>query len=192
MASKETKAGEANAVVHWFGEGFGGLHPLLQALHCGSGDLSGEVSLQFGAGLAGVVGRRLVRRLGIPESAGPHHLNVEIGHDAANLQWNRCFDRACHVRSSFRPKGHWPDGYWIENTGPLELKLAVDVVQGGWHWRTVAVRLHGVRVPLWLIPRSSAYKRIEDDRYRFFVGFSLPMLGEVFSYSGLLEARPHE
>lgn len=191
MASMETEADEANAVTRWFGEGFGHLHPLLQALHRGSGGLSGQVSLQFGAGLAGVVGRRLVRSLGIPESAGPHHLDVEIGHDATTLQWDRCFDRTHHVRSSFRPKGHWPDGCWIENTGPLELELAVDVVEGGWYWRAVALRLHGIRVPLWLIPRSSAYKRIEDGGYRFFVGFSLPILGEVFSYSGLLEARPH-
>jgi hypothetical protein len=42
---------------------------------------------------------------------------------------------------------------------------------------------------MWLVPRSRAYKRIEDGRYRFFVGFTLPFLGEVFSYSGLLEAR---
>lgn len=191
MASTQTGADGANAVTQWFGDGFARLHPVLQALHRSSGRLSGQVSLQFGAGLAGVLGRRLTRRLGIPESAGAHQLDVTIGHDATTLQWDRCFDGVHHLRSSFRPKGRWPDGHWIESTGPLELELAVDVVEGGWHWRAIGLRLHGVRVPLWLIPRSSAYKRIEDGAYRFFVGFSLPLLGQVFSYSGLLQARPH-
>jgi hypothetical protein len=189
MPSREAEADGDNAVVQWFGDGFAQLHPLLQALHRNSGVLGGQVQLQFGKGLAGAVGRRLVRRLGVPESAGPHRLDVDIRHDATTLHWNRCFDRKHHVRSRFRPEGHWPGGHWVERTGPLEIELAVDIVEGGWHWRPLAVRVHGVRMPMWLVPRSRAYKRIEDGRYRFFVGFTLPFLGEVFSYSGLLEAR---
>lgn len=48
--------------------------------------------------------------------------------------------------------------------------------------------LHGVRMPLWLLPRTTAYKRIEAGRYRFQVAFSLPLLGTVLSYGGLLTA----
>lgn len=192
MTSTFTQAHDGNAVTMWFGENFNRLHPLLQALHRRGGKLSGPVALRFGTGLTGVLGHRLARKLGIPAVAGQHQLDVEIGHDATTLHWRRRFDLTHHVHSSFHPHGHWPDGHWIEHIGPFELKLAVDVIDGGWHWRTIAVRLHGLRVPLWLVPRSTAYKRIEEGRYRFFVGFSLPILGEVFSYSGLLETSPHE
>jgi hypothetical protein len=40
-----------------------------------------------------------------------------------------------------------------------------------------------------LFPRSDAYKRIEGGRYRFQVTFTLPLLGTVLSYAGLLESR---
>lgn len=43
-------------------------------------------------------------------------------------------------------------------------------------------------IPLWLLPRTTAYKRIENDRYHFYVGFSLPLLGTLLSYSGNLSA----
>ncbi|HEY5802459.1 MAG TPA: DUF4166 domain-containing protein [Lysobacter sp.] len=188
MAAIVAEAAPGNAVTQWFGAGFAQLHPLLQSLHLHGGRLSGQATLRFGSGLAGVLGRRMARRLGVPIQAGPHRLEVEIGHDCGTLQWNRCFDGSHWVRSSFHPSGHWPDGVWLERTGPIELALAVEVVDGGWHWRTVSLRVHGLPVPRWLVPRSTAYKHIEHDRYRFHVGFGMPLLGEVFSYSGLLRS----
>lgn len=186
MTAAATQEEDGNAVTAWFGDGFGRLHPLLQALHRDSGRLSGPIDLQFGRGLAGLVGRRIARRFGLPDAAGQHHLDVEIRHDAAALQWNRCFDRSQRLSSTFRPSGHWPDGHWIETTGPLVATLTVAVIEGGWHWRVVGIRLHGIALPRWLRPRSTAYKRIENGRYRFYVGFSLPVLGEMFRYRGLL------
>jgi hypothetical protein len=180
-------AADRNAVTAWFGSAFGLLHPLLQALHRDGGRLTGSANLQFGKGITGMLGRHLARKLGIPDVAGSHRLDVDIRHDATALYWNRQFDHAHAVRSVFRPVGHWPDGHWVENTGPLELGLRVEIEQGGWYWRAVHVRVRGVCVPLWLMPRSTAFKRIEEGRYRFHVAFSMPILGEVLSYSGLLE-----
>ena len=57
-------------VEFWFGEGFSGLHPLLQRLHRQGGVLEGEVELATGAGLAGWLGRRLAGKLGIPSVRG--------------------------------------------------------------------------------------------------------------------------
>lgn len=187
-----TGVGDGNAVTAWFGAGFADLHPLLQALHGRPSQLSGSVGLRFGKGLAGAFGRRLARRFGMPDVAGEHYLKVTIRHDEASLQWHRCFDGTHHLRSNFMPRGHWPAGYWIEKTGALELMLTVDVIEGGWYWRVIAARLHGIRLPLWLIPRSTAYKRIEQDAYRFHVAFSVPVLGEVICYSGVLEASHDE
>lgn len=181
-----------NAVMHWFGSGFAQLDPLLQALHSRDSRLRGQVVLRFGAGLGGVLGRHLARRLGFPQRSGPHRLEVVIGHDETTLRWHRCFDDAHCAQSSFSPHGRWPDGYWIERSGPLELELGVDVREGGWHWRTRAARYRGMRIPQRLMPRSTAYKRIENGRYRFHVAFCLPVLGEMVSYDGLLEADRRE
>ena len=175
-----------NAVVAWFGDGFARLHPKLQALHRDGGRLVGPVLLEYGSGAAHAIGRRLARKLGLP-GPGYHELEVEIRHDAQTLWWTRRFDGAQVLRSSFRPQGCWPEGHWIERTGAMEFKLSVDIIDGGWHWRPQRMRLRGLPLPLRLVPRATAYKRIENERYRFHVAFSLPVIGEVLSYSGLLE-----
>jgi hypothetical protein len=59
-----------NAVIDWFGESFTALDPLLQDLHRHGGKLSGKVDLKFGSGLAGLIGRRLATKLGLPSQAG--------------------------------------------------------------------------------------------------------------------------
>lgn len=177
----------SNAVTTWFGDDFTHLHPLLQVLHRHGGKLSGAITIKFGRGIAGAIGRRLARKLGVPTISGPHQLEVEIAHDTSTLYWNRCFDGKQQMRSVFRPVGHWPRGHWLEHTGAFEFKLSVDIIDRGWHWRVIGVRLHGLPLPLALMPRMDAYKRIEDSQYRFHVGCTLPIFGEVFSYGGLLE-----
>lgn len=176
--------GDNGPVVAWFGPAFEQLHPWLQQLHRRGGRLQGEVLLAFGGGLAGVFGRRLARRLGIPDDAGRHVLDVDISHDGASLLWDRRFNARTRMASVFHPVGAWPEGYWIERTGPVEMHLGVEIVDGGWCWRLRRLRVHGVPVPLWSLPRPDAGKRIVDGRYRFFVGFSLPGLGAVLSYGG--------
>jgi Domain of unknown function (DUF4166) len=147
------------------------------------------VDIHIPNGLAGILGRRFAKKLGIPVAGIQHHLQVEISHHTDGLHWDRCFDDAIYVRSIFRPVGAWPHGYWIEDTGPLQLQLTVDVREGGWHWRCIQLRAFGWRFPLWLFPHSHAFKTIEAGRYKFFVGFSLPWLGTILSYSGLLVAK---
>ncbi len=177
-----------NAVLRWFGPNFAQLHPLLQALHRHGGRLRGDVSVLRGRGLAGWIGARLLRRLGLPPGHEQVPFEVEIRHVGEVLHWDRRFGEQAWLRSQFRPIGRWPEGYWIENTGAVRLKLTVDVIDGGWYWRCLGVRLGGLPLPLWLFPRTTAYKRIENGRYAFCVCFDLPMLGRVLEYSGRLEA----
>lgn len=93
------------------------------------------------------------------------------------------------MKSIFTPVGTIEDGYWAEQTGVLKLHLTVDIKNGGWHWRCLSIRFLGLPLPVWLFPKSKAYKTIEDELYRFYVGFSLPVLGELLSYSGQLDAE---
>lgn len=176
------------AVSRWFGQRFGELHPLLQQLHRSGGALSGEVEIRIGSGVAGWIGRRLARSIGIPVDLHRRGFEVSIRHEREAMIWVRRFDNGVVLASRFQPVGALPDGYWIEDTGPLSLYLTVDIVEGGWQWRPLRARFHGIPVPLWLLPRSRAGKRIEHGRYVFRVEFSLPLAGMVLSYSGALVA----
>ena len=173
-------------VQEWFGPQFGELHPLLQHLHLQGGQLAGVVEIYIPPGVAGCFGRHLARKLGVPVDGGQHQLQVNISHQVDGMHWDRCFDNTSFMRSLFYPVGALPDGYWIEDTGPLQMRLSVDVKDGGWHWRCLEMRLFGWRLPLWLFPNSSAFKTIKQGQYKFHVGFSLPYFGTVLSYSGAL------
>jgi Domain of unknown function (DUF4166) len=177
----------AMKVQHWFGDQFAELHPLLRNLHLHGGALSGAVQIELGRGLGKWLGAAIARKFSIPTSAGLHPFSVRIFHAEDGLHWHRRFDGQTEMKSLFVPQGRIQDGCWTESTGPVRLALTVDIREGGWYWRCVKTWVHGVRVPLWLLPRTTAYKRIEDGRYRFYVGFSLPLVGTVLSYGGLLD-----
>ena len=185
----ESRGLEATVVSDWFGAAFAQLHPLLQQLHGHrESRLRGTVEMRFGRGLAGVLGRRLARRLGMPDVSGPQAITVDVGHDARQMRWQRRFGDGKALLSVFRPVGTYPDGEWVEETGAIAFSLQVDInAGGGWDWRWVSVRLRGRPVPLWLLPRPSAYKRVVDGRYCFHVGFRAPLLGELMAYEGLLD-----
>lgn len=175
-----------NIVTRWFGPHFADLHPLLQDLHRHGGQLRGPVAVTVGKGVAGWMGRRLAAKLGIPVGEAAQHFVVDIRHAEDALHWDRQFANGATMHSRFVPVGSWPDGYWIEHSGALQLRLTVDVVEGGWYWRLLGMRLAGLPLPIWLFPKPQAYKRIEQGRYRFCVAFTLPLVGEILCYQGLL------
>ncbi|UZW59797.1 DUF4166 domain-containing protein [Lysobacter enzymogenes] len=183
-----------NAAIEWFGPAFDRLHPLLQALHRDGGALAGEIELRSGRGLAGVLGRRLARRLGIPLDRPRRGFRVDIVHEPARMLWLRRFDDGSELRSVFEPVGHWPDGHWLETTGPVRLRLGVDLDGGGWRWRLLGLSARGLPLPRLLFPRTDASKRIEriddEERYRFAVVFSWFPFGELLRYQGALHAVP--
>lgn len=170
----------------WFGTAFAELHPLLQDLHRKGGVLRGPVEVDFGTGLAGWLGQRLARRLGVPSTAGTHQLEVEIHSASGVLHWSRRFNGSSRFVSRFRPVGVYPSGHWVERTGPLTLLLGVQVVDGGWHWRHRGTRWLGVPLPRFLLPRTLASKAIEEGGYRFSVEIRMPLLGKVLGYAGTL------
>ena len=180
-------------VSGWFGPQFGVLHPLLQQLHRQGGRLTGAVELRFGRGLAGWAGRRLAGKMGLPLEAGTLPLEVDISQAGGALVWSRRFGGApLAMVSLFEPVGHWPDGCWRERTGALHFALTVDVRDGGWHWRVLGARLHGIPLPVVLLPRSHAGKWIEGGAYRFEVAFVAPLLGTLLSYGGTLQLHAHD
>lgn len=163
----------------WFGPAFLQLHPLIQRLHVHGGVLAGSVGPQFGSGLAGLIGKRVARRLGFAPGAPFHQLQVSIRSAADGLHWDRTIDGQTFA-STFTPVGRYPAGHWIETNGAISLCLGVAIIDGGWHWQQRSARL--------LSPRVSAFKEVRDGRYYFHVAIALPLVGTVLSYGGLLDA----
>ena len=181
-----------NALVkNWFGDEFRDLHPLLQQLHIKGGKLAGDVDISYGKGLAGIIGARLAKKMSLP-GKGIHQLVVSISHDDEGLHWGRRFNGQTLVESLFKPFGNIQQGYWVETTGPLTMKLTVDIINGGWYWRCLKINFFGLPIPLWLTPKANAYKVIENGQYRFYVEFSLPVIGSLVCYQGLLQAEKIE
>ena len=176
----------SDIVKNWFGKSFSALAPELQALHLQGGVLQGKVEIVVGKGVAGFVGRRLAKKLNIP-SPGVHSLVVNISHDDESLHWVRRFNNTVDMISTFKPVGTIDDGYWLEQTGPLALMLSVDIKDRGWYWRCLRFKLFGLPLPVWLFPKSKAYKTIVNGGYHFYVGFEAPLLGLLLSYSGVSE-----
>jgi hypothetical protein len=178
-------------VSNWFEQAYADLDPLLQKLHRSGGELSGNISISYGKGLAGLIGKRLAKKMQLPNQ-GAHKLLVSISHSKKGLHWSRKFNDNNIVESLFVPLGNRINGSWEETTGPVKMKLTVDIINGGWYWRCLGISLFGIPIPLMFIPKSQAYKIIENGQYKFYVSFSYPLLGSLVSYSGLLDAKYNE
>ena len=179
-------------VEQWFGAHFADLHPLIRDLHRNGGTLRGRITVDFDNGLAGWVGRRLARRLGIAIDCAEQLLNVRI-HDAADgLHWDRQFNGTREFRSLFVPVGSYPHGHWIENSGALKLRLHVRIVAGGWHWMPAGAQLGPIALPPWMLGSTVAYKEIIEGCYNFQVKIRLPLLGTILRYGGLLALEAND
>lgn len=177
-----------NSVTEWFGENFIELDPLLQQLHQKGGVLSGQVNVTYGKGMAGFIGRRLASKLGLPSIPSKVDFSVTISHDKGSLHWDRQFNDQ-KMYSIFKPHGKYPSGCWQETTGVLMLELGVEIIDGGWYWKQKKVSCMDISLPQTLMPKTNAYKKVVNGKYFFYVGISLPLLGEVLSYSGDLSAN---
>jgi hypothetical protein len=174
------------AVERWFGSGLAQLHPLLQQLHRQGGRLNGRVTVVYGKGLAGWLGRKVATRLGVPPREGPIPLAVHIHSTPQALHWTRVFHGGMAAASIFTPVGAWPDGHWVERIGAISVSLRVDTSHGGWRWVPKRTSLCGVPLPRWLAPRLHASKHAIRGEYHFAVRLAHPLLGTLFSYEGTL------
>jgi len=175
-------------VKDWFGDEFNSLHPLLRDMHTQGAVLKGKVHISVGGGLGKYIGKAIAKKLGIPLAPSEQDFEVTVSHTNTMLNWTRRFGKSAVALSKFEPIGNKTTGYWLENTGVLTLALTVDIIEGGWYWRCLKAWVKDIRVPLFLFPKTTAFKRIENGKYRFYVELSLPLLGKVLAYQGDLEA----
>ena len=181
----ENELNDCGIAERWFGNAFEQLHPQLQRLHRNGGKLEGQVTLSFGDGVAGLIGRRIAKKLSLPTASGNFPFSVTIAHDDSSQIWGRTFNGQT-VTSVFTPVGEYPNGFWVEKTGFIHLTLGVKIIDGGWHWQQNETRIWRVQLPCWLQPTTRAYKIFNENSYEFCVSFEWGGLGEILCYKGQL------
>ena len=79
------------------------------------------------------------------------------------------------------------EGLMVEAMGPATNIFRLSVEDGRLHFRLVAFRFLGLSMPGFLCPACHAVESDVDGRYHFDVPVSLPGLGTIIRYAGLME-----
>ncbi len=167
-----------NVLKRHLGEQFSALSPLIQQAHIGKIRLEGKVYVRQGNTIA----RMLCRMLNMPDEGESVNLIVDGYHQQHSMRWNRCFDGQL-MKSNFQEQGP----FLIEYLGPLKLwlKLKVDD-KGTLNYRLKQVSLCRVPIPAWLAPGLVAFESDQSGGYDFYVRISLPLVGKLIEYGGLI------
>ncbi|MFS8046289.1 DUF4166 domain-containing protein [Rhizobium sp. BR 314] len=161
------------------GAGFARLSEPVRAMHAvfGDGGAKGDAHVDRGTSFAA---RLVASMFGFPP-AGDHSLYVSFEEENGIERWERDFsgDRFSSCLSE-------QDGHLVERFGPF--RFAFDLLPRG-NGLSMEIRkwfFLGVRLPLALAPRSTAYEWTQDDRFHFDVSIALPLIGLIVHYRGWL------
>lgn len=144
----------------------------------GDGGAKGEAVVSRGRSLAA----RIVAGLFRFPPAGKHPLHVSFEEENGTERWIRDFSGRCFSSRLSEEKGRL-----VERFGAL--RFAFDLLP---HGNGLSMEMRGwtflgVRLPLFLAPRSIAYEWAEEDRFHFDVSIALPLIGLIVHYRGWLE-----
>lgn len=161
------------------GARFAQLPTQVREMHMVAGDAAarGAGNVQRGRGLAWLIGRTM----GFPP-AGDHPVHVAFGEHGGKERWTRDFG-GHRFSSELSQAGQGV----AERFGPLRFAFDLPSDDAGLRMVLRGWSMSGVPMPRWLGPRIEAREWAEDGRFRFEVGVSMPLIGDVVRYSGWLE-----
>ncbi len=158
-------------------EQFDGLDPLLQKVHVGEQKITGLVDVKWGSGLSKLV----CSAFRFPKPGKDIALSVHCQHDANSMLWRRDF--AGHkMQSHFKRL----DEYLVEHLGLLKLYFKAIEQNGELHYQFEKTAFLSIPLPSFLSPKVRAYEKDLDGKYHFSVEVSMPFIGFVLSYGGVL------
>lgn len=161
------------------GPRFAVLPPLVQAIHDVSGDggAAGEGSVERGRN---PLARLLGKLMGMPP-AGDYPLHVGFTERDGRETWTRDFGGHRFASELSERKG-----LAVERFGPIRFGFALPSDGGELTMQLRRWSVFGVPLPRFLAPRIVAREWQEDDRFRFDVGVTMPIIGRVVRYTGWL------
>ncbi|MEZ5756766.1 MAG: DUF4166 domain-containing protein [Emcibacteraceae bacterium] len=85
-------------------------------------------------------------------------------------------------------KDHPQPGYVYELFGPLWFEVQCECSEDGIKMIIKKCRLWNViPLPFFLLPKTNAMEKVNDDKYHFDVDISMPLIGRIIWYKGHLE-----
>jgi hypothetical protein len=129
--------------------------------------------------------------IGFPKSGDRQDIRVDLSVVAGAEHWVRTIGgrRFSSVLRQGRGRSEW---LLRESFGPITVDIALLVDGGFLAYIVRGWTLFGMRLPLWLGPRSAALEMAAEDRFCFDVTIGHPLTGVIVQYRGqLTEAPPH-
>lgn len=166
------------------GPDFGGLPPMVQALH----DTTDRRRWQ---GQASVTrGRSLPARLigwliGLPPAAPSVPVTVEMAYEGNTETWLRDFG-GHRFRSRLSPGTGRDLGFMTERFGPAAFTLQFRIDGARLYLIPVRWRLFGLPMPRFLCPGGDSFETEQGGQYHFDVTLQAPLAGLIVTYRGWL------
>jgi hypothetical protein len=143
---------------------------------------AGEASVERGKSPLSILAGSI---FGFPATAERVAVEVFKEKTARGERWTRRFAGKPFVSHlSRRPDD--PPGRMTERFGPFSFRLRLSADNGRVAWPVESWRFLGMPMPRALMPRSDTAEYVEDGRFRFDVGISLPLAGVIVRYRGWL------
>jgi hypothetical protein len=114
----------------------------------------------------------------------PVQVRFDAGKDGET--WTRTFGPHTFSSRQFVGEGR-SQRLLCERFGPLTFAMALVAEQGRLSLVLRRWSFLGLKLPMWLCPRSASYESVEDGRFRFHVEISHPLTGLIVRYRGWLE-----
>lgn len=155
----------------------------IRAMHERVGTAEGRGSVERGAGILSRLSGWLV---GFPPASAdvPVQVRFDAGKDGET--WTRTFGAHTFSSRQFVGEGR-SQRLLCERFGPLTFAMALVAEQGRLSLVLRRWSFLGLKLPMWLCPRSASYESVEDGRFRFHVEISHPLTGLIVRYRGWLE-----
>ena len=160
--------------------GFERLNPLLKTVHSGKQRIQGFAEIKRGNALA----RLICNIFGFPPEHPHCPLTVDCEHRTDAMLWHRNFN-GMKMQSHFKAKGD----YLIECLGPLQLYLQPREEGGQLNYHFSATCFLHIPLPNFLSPSIEAWEKELNGEYHFYVCVTMPLVGEVITYSGIMQRQ---
>jgi hypothetical protein len=155
----------------------------IRAMHERVGTAEGRGSVERGAG---IISRLSCWLVGFPPACADVPVQVRFHAGKDGETWTRTFGAHTFSSRQFVGKGR-SQRLLCERFGPLTFAMALVAEQGRLSLVLRRWSFLGLKLPMWLCPRSASYESVEDCRFRFHVEISHRLTGLIVRYRGWLE-----
>lgn len=168
------------------GKAWDDLPPKIQAMHENIEDSEAKGLAIVTRGKSPLA-RVVAKIIGFPEVGMDIPVHVKFTKQNCVETWTRAFAGNSFSSIQFEGQGR-SKGLLMERFGPLTFGLALVPEEYGIlrlvlrEWRFL-----GLKLPLWLGPRSDSYEQEKNGAFTFYVDISHPLTGKIVNYTGWLK-----